>query len=90
MRAIRARFPAAAIILTEGAIVSDDENPQRPQKATLRDDLAETVRRLGDPRVTVFPSTHYPGDACNAHPTRDQHAAMARDLEPAIRRAAGW
>jgi hypothetical protein len=88
--AIRAHFPAAAIILTEGAIVSDDENPQRPQKATLREDLAETVRRLGDPRVTVFPSTHYPGDTCNAHPTRDQHAAMARDLEPAIRAAAGW
>jgi hypothetical protein len=56
----------------------------------LRDDLAETVRRLGDPRVTVFPSKHYPGDSCNEHPTRDQHAAMARDLEPAIRRAAGW
>ena len=90
LRAIRARFPGAAIVLTEGAIVSDDEDPQRPQKATLRDYLAETARRLADARVTVFPSTHYPGDACNAHPTGEQHAAMARELEPVIRRAAGW
>jgi hypothetical protein len=90
VRSIRAHFPAAAIILTEGAIVSDDNDQRRPQKTTLREDLDETVRRLQDPRVTVFPSTHYPGDACNAHPTREQHAAMAWDLEPAIRRAAGW
>jgi len=90
VRAIRAGFPAAAVILTEGAIVSDDQDPRRPQKTALREALAETGRRLGDPRVTVFPSAHYPGDACNAHPTREQHAAMARDLEPVIRRAAGW
>ena len=105
VRAIRARYPAAAIILTEGAIVSDDQggdlsrarpgdasggDGQRPQKTVLRAYLAETARRLADPRVQVYPSPHYPGDACNSHPTRDQHAALARDLEPVIRRAAGW
>ena len=94
VRAIRAHYPAAAILLTEGAIVSDQQDdhriPQRPQKTVLREYLAETARRLADPRVTVFPSQHYPGDACNPHPTREQHAAMARDLEPVIRRQAGW
>jgi lysophospholipase L1-like esterase len=93
-RAIRARYPAAAIILTEGAIVSDQQTdpqiPQRPQKTVLREYLAETARRLADPRIQVFPSQHYPGDACNPHPTREQHAAMARDLEPLIRRMIGW
>lgn len=89
-RAIRARYPRAAIILTEGAIVSDADDPQRPQKTALREALAETARRLGDPRLTVFPSQHYPGEPCNPHPTGEQHAAMARDLEPVIRRAAGW
>ena len=90
VRAIRARYPAAPVILTEGAIVSDDTDPQRPQKSVLRAYLAETARRLADARVTVFPSQHYPGDACNPHPTRAQHAAMAHDLEPAIRGATGW
>jgi lysophospholipase L1-like esterase len=90
VRAIRARYPAAPVVLTEGAIVNDEDDPQRPQKAALREYLGETARRLADGRVTVFPAQHYPGDACNPHPTREQHAAMARDLEPAIRRVTGW
>ncbi len=48
------------------------------------------ARRLGDPRLHLAFSRHYPGDAENAHPTREQHAAMARDLAPVIREAAGW
>jgi hypothetical protein len=90
VRAIRARYPAAPIILTEGAIVSDETDPRRPQKTVLRAYLAETARRLGDAQVRVVESRHYPGDACNPHPTRQQHAAMAADLEPIIRQAAGW
>jgi hypothetical protein len=40
--------------------------------------------------VHVVPSNHYPGDAANAHPTGEQHAAMARDFEPVVRRVTGW
>jgi hypothetical protein len=87
---LRARYPLAQVFLTEGAIVNDQADPARPQKAILRDYLAESARRLGDPRLHVVPSKHYPGDASNAHPTREQHAAMARDLEPVIRRVMGW
>jgi hypothetical protein len=90
VRAIRARYTAAQILLTEGAIVSDDDDPTRPRKTVLRDYIAETVRRLGDGRVHAVPATHYPGDACNPHPTGAQHEAMARDLEPVIRKIAGW
>jgi lysophospholipase L1-like esterase len=90
IRSIRARYPAAHVVLTEGAIVNDEKDPARPQKTVLRQYLAETVARLGDARVEVVPATHYPGDACNAHPTRAQHEAIARDLEPVIRRLTGW
>ena len=89
-RAIRARYPAAHLLLTEGAIVSDETDPERPQKTVLREYIAETARRLADARVHVVEATRYPGDACNPHPTRDQHAAMAHDLEPVIRQALGW
>jgi hypothetical protein len=34
-------------------------------------------------------SNYYPGDAENAHPTREQQAAMARDFEPVTRRLVG-
>jgi quercetin dioxygenase-like cupin family protein/lysophospholipase L1-like esterase len=90
VRAIRTRYPDAQILLTEGAIVSDADDPERPRKTVLREYLDETARRLGDPRVRVVPSQHYPGDPSNAHPTREQHAAMARDLEPVIREVTGW
>jgi hypothetical protein len=41
-------------------------------------------------RTSVVEATHDPGDACNPHPTSEQHAQMARDLEPVIRRTMGW
>jgi hypothetical protein len=90
VRAIRRQAPRAHVFLTEGAIVSDETDPGRPQKTVLRAYIAESSRRLADAGVHVVESTHYPGDACNAHPTRDQHAAMARDLDPVIRRTLGW
>jgi quercetin dioxygenase-like cupin family protein/lysophospholipase L1-like esterase len=90
VRAIRSRYPDAHVFLTEGAIVSDADDPRRPRKTVLREYLAETERRLADPRVHVVPSGHYPGDPSNAHPTGEQHGAMARDFEPVIREVLGW
>jgi len=90
VRDIRARHPNAPVFLTEGAIVNDATDPARPARTTLRAYIAETVRRLGDPRVQAVESQHYPGDACDAHPTRAQHESMARDLAPVLRRALGW
>lgn len=89
VRHIRARHPSAGIVLTEGAIVSD-EDPARPARAALAAFLDEAVRRLGDRRIVRAPSARRPGDACDAHPTATEHAAMARELEPSVRAVAGW
>lgn len=89
LKAIRARYPSALLLATEGAIVNDGEDG-RKQKTTLAGYVAEAVRQVGDPRVRAVPARHYPGDACDAHPTAEQHAAMARDLEPVLREALGW
>jgi hypothetical protein len=89
LKTIRARYPNAAVLVTEGAIVNDGEDG-RKQKTTLAAYVAEAVRRVADARVLLVPSTHYPGDACDAHPTAGQHAAMARDFEPLLRAALGW
>lgn len=79
-----ALHPNAQIILTEGAILDGDK------KARLRDYLAEAKSRVNDSRVHVVSSKHYPGDDCDAHPTKAQHAAMANDLTPLLREIMGW
>lgn len=89
VHAIRAVYPVAQIVLTDGSLVNDDD-PARPQKTVLNNYLREIASRLADPRVHVFTCRHYPGDPTDGHPTAEQHAAMARDLEPAIREAVGW
>jgi hypothetical protein len=90
LRALRGRYPAAKIAVTEGAIVNDEADPARPQKTLLRRYLAAAVRQLADPGVVFLPAGHYPGDATNAHPTGEQHAAMARDFEGPLWDLAGW
>ncbi len=90
LKAVRERYPRAPVFITEGAIVDDASDPGRKPKSTLREYLDETVRRLADPRVRHLEAEHYPGDACNAHPTREQHRLMARDIEPVLREALGW
>lgn len=89
VRQVRSRHPSAGIVLTEGAIVSD-EDPARPVRTLLAAALDETVTRLGDPKVVHAPSARRPGDACDPHPTSAEHAAMARELEPAVRAVASW
>lgn len=71
-------YPQAQIVLTEGAILNGDK------KAALSSFLAETHTRLHNPRVHLIASKHYPGDDCDAHPTKAQHAAMAKDLSPEL------
>lgn len=89
VRTIRSVYPNARVILTEGAMLSDDD-AQRRDKSTLRSYLEATVRELADENVRYVPSKHYAGDACDAHPTGEQHAAMASDFEPVVREMLGW
>lgn len=74
----------AQIILTEGAILNGEK------KAALIDYIAETVKRVDDKRVHIATSTNYPGDTTDAHPTKEQHAAMTRDLIPLIKKVMTW
>lgn len=77
-------YPQAKIALTEGAILSGEK------KAALSEYLAATAQHVNNPRLSVIPSEHYPGDACDAHPTREQHASMAENLTPHLQRIVHW
>lgn len=77
-------YPDAEIALTEGAIVNDGADPDRPQRRVLRSYIADTVERLGNNRVHQLLSRRHPGDDCDAHPTGAQHRMMASELLPDI------
>lgn len=84
VRTLLANHPQAKIVLTEGAILKGRK------KRALTSYIHETVRLVGDARVSSIPSRHHPGDRQDAHPTGPQHAAMARELTPQLRRIMGW
>lgn len=79
-----ANHPKAHIALTEGAILNNEK------KAALIDYIREAISRVNDSRVHQVTSTHYPGDASDAHPTKEQHAAMAKDLAPQLKSLMDW
>lgn len=79
----------AQIVITEGPMVNDYHGDQR-QKTTLVDYLTQVVERVNHPRLSYLPSQYYPGDDCDAHPTQDQHRAMAADWLPSLKSLLGW
>lgn len=74
----------AQIVLTEGAILNGEK------KAALIEYIQEAARRTGDKRIHIATSNHYPGDAIDAHPSKAQHAAMAKDLIPQLQAIMKW
>ena len=76
--------PLAQIVVTEGAILNGDK------KSAIMDYIDESIRRVGDARLHHAVTTHYPGDKINAHPTRIQHARMAAELLPQVRKIMNW
>jgi lysophospholipase L1-like esterase len=76
--------PQAHIALTEGAILNGDK------KAALIDYIREAISRVNDSRVHQITSNNYPGDAQDAHPTKEQHAAMAKDMAPQLKALMNW
>jgi lysophospholipase L1-like esterase len=79
-----ANHPNAHIAITEGAILKDD------RKATLIDYIREAISRVNNARVHQVTSNYYPGDNQDAHPTKEQHAAMAKDLAPQLKALMDW
>lgn len=84
VRTLLREHARAQVVLTEGAILDGDK------KAALTACIGETVARVGGARLHYLPSKHYAGDALDPHPTTAQHAAMAQDLAPPLRRLMGW
>ncbi|RSZ59433.1 SGNH/GDSL hydrolase family protein [Massilia atriviolacea] len=84
VRTLLRNHPRAQIVLTEGAMLDG------ARKAALRRYIAATIGRVGSARVHAAASQHHPGDATDAHPTKAQHAAMARELLPQLRAVTGW
>ena len=74
----------AQIVLADGAILD------RNKKATLIDYLAEALKRVDDKRTHIAKSNHYSCDKTDAHPTKEQHAAMAKDLTPQLKAIMKW
>ncbi len=87
---LRVLYPDATIALTEGAIVNDYADPERPQKTVLRRYIAETVQGLEDSKIHFVPASHFPGDECDAHPTKEQHHSMADELAPVLGELMDW
>lgn len=81
--------PTAKLVLTEGALL-DDSNPERMAKSTLQNYLYQVQKLSKSDRVYVVPSRKYQGDACDAHPTKQEHANMAEDFEQPLRNIMGW
>jgi len=81
LKSVRAEYPQAAILVTEGAIVTDP---------LLRRYIQEAVAHTKDSRIQWAQAEHYPGNGCNAHPTAAQHLRMADDLEQMLRHTLNW
>jgi hypothetical protein len=84
IRQLRTNHPQAQILLTEGAILHGEK------KAALTSYIVACLQALGDPQVHYLASNHYPGDPQDAHPTKEQHAAMAADLIPSLQQLMNW
>ena len=85
LRRLLRDHPNARIALTEGALLDGEK------KAALIEDIRDAAARVGPARVYVLaPLAHQPGDAVNGHPTTAQHAAMADELVPQLKRIMGW
>lgn len=84
LKTLLADHPKAHIALTEGAILNDDD-PARMSKSTLRSYMEEAKQRVASERVHIVSSNYYPGDDCDAHPNKEQHAQMAKDFYAPIK-----
>lgn len=81
---------AAADATSAGATANPPALPAGGPRSQLQSYITDTIALLADPRVHDAGGEVYPGDACDAHPTKAQHRGIARDLEPVLRRALGW
>jgi len=86
---LRQQHPNAKIVITEGPIVNDKTDRERPQKTVLQKYL-KAVQQNSNGEATYLASKVYAGDACDAHPTAKQHQKIAKDFTPKLKKLMGW
>ena len=89
IRKIRRDAPNAVIFLLDSPILNDAPG-KTPKRSVLHAYLQEIVARLNSPQVQLASVSHYPGTPGDGHPTRAEHEAMAKELEPQFRQALHW
>lgn len=78
----------AQVFITEGAMLED--NHVSIHKTVARQFLKNIVKATNNKHVSYLPSVHHAGDACDPHPTRQQHDKIAKELTVYIQQEMGW
>jgi hypothetical protein len=89
VRRLRRDAPRAQIFLADSPMLEDAPG-KSPKRAVLHAYLLETIADLTDSHVHLAPIRHYAGVPHNGHPTRQDHEAIASELEPLLRRDLHW
>jgi hypothetical protein len=89
IRKIRRDSPQARIFLLDSPMLGDADG-KPPKRTVLHAYLQEICDQINSPQVQLAAVSHYAGIPGNGHPTRADHEAIARELEPQFRQALNW
>ena len=89
VRKIRRDAPHAVIFLADSPMLEDAPG-KPPKRSVLHAYLLEVLEKISRPDVRQAPVKHYAGIPNNGHPTREDHEAIATELEPLLRQALQW
>jgi hypothetical protein len=89
IRKIRRDSPQALIFLLDSPMLGDADG-KPPKRSVLHAYLQEIAGQINSPQVLLATVSHYAGIPGNGHPTRAEHEAIARELEPQFRQALHW
>jgi lysophospholipase L1-like esterase len=89
IRKIRRDSPQAKIFLLDSPMLGDADG-RAPKRSVLHGYLQTIAAKLNSPQVQLASVSHYDGIPGNGHPTRADHEAIAKELEPQFRAALKW
>jgi len=82
-------FADEPVFLADSPIV-DDAPGKVPKRSVLHAYLLEVLEKINCPEARLAPVSHYVGVPNNGHPTREDHEAIASELEPLLRQTLQW
>jgi lysophospholipase L1-like esterase len=88
LKRIRAVYPKAFLCVADSPITVGSTERGPTLSKYLQIIVAERVQQ-GDKNIGFAPVRYQPGTAVDGHPTAAQHAEIATDLEPTLRKALG-